>query len=1151
MIRVGVVTNPFDPRTWEEHEADDLRAFLKTRFPVWPSTARIYDLSDFGDWKRAASIVDPSVLATRDVTPIGVPGPAHEKAVKKLGQLRGPVMVVVSPADPLTAIIAVVAVAVGIAAAFLLMPKLPSGQKYQSSNNSLSQRTNQARLNQRIEDIFGTVESTPTLLAVPYVQFIGGREIEEAYMCVGRGRYAVSRVRDGNTNIASISGASCAIYGPNTSPNSGDPPQLQIGPAFTSAVRSVVKSNEVNGQTLKATNVNRVEGDDSIRFVYPDTIESIDSSIDFTEAFNVLDAIDVTRADISGSAGSVTTTASARFTAAGEIEFEDINPSTVFAGATTITIINGTYAGDNGLGGTLYVNVTGTYPIASLTSTKVVLDDPASVNTDWDLLDDYPSDRTEYRSTDLSVPTATAGINLDGSYTIAALTSNSIVLNAPELVNSAWLNLDDLPGGATAYISPAISRNSETWIGPFIIDLSTGTQALANFVATNGLYTLSKKGKQRAMTVGFALEVTPVNSSNTPIGPAEVFNTSMTGSATEKDLVGVSLWVEPSMPGRWSVRARRTTPSPDEDDYGGIVDEVKWREMYGFAPVDQAHFGDVTTVQSRTIATPGALALKERKLNMRVTRMLPERISGSTFGDLVATDSVDDILSAISLDPYIGRRSVSEIDFGTIYDTIAEVKAYFGSDEAAKFGYTFDDSDLSYQETAAIVAQAAFCTAYRQGNVVRTRFERATEDSTMILNARNIMPRTQTISVTFGELDDHDGVELDYTAATDGAAVTFQLPEDGSAKSPLSLEVVGVRSDLLAYWQAWRARNKAKYQNYAVDLVATQEAMLILPNDRVLIANRTVGGVLQGDVEAEDGTTLTLSHPAELDPGQEWVIFLQHTDQSVEALNVEAWVPGPGSNGDPYKVTLSSPPRQPLSTDDSNFAQAAYMIVPFTDVQTRAFLCIEQEPNNDATTSIRAVNYSFLYYQNDEVVLWQNFDQGAFYDGGPYRHDASVTGTIAIAFDADRGKEVAICTAAGNLTFPGYAMPQAYTKAAWLKTIALSGTRVILDGTSGTERFRIDSGNLVAGHAGANLSAPWPSDDEWHHAAFAYDPADGTATLFIDGEPVASGAMPVRTLSAPTALGNFSGRVDDLRVWKRPLTAREVHEVYLGSLKPF
>jgi len=153
----------------------------------------------------------------------------------------------------LIAIAAVMAVA-----AIILMPKpvMPGNvnRTQQSPNNSLANRENKVRLLERVEDIYGTVKAIPSLMMPTYTKYINHRKYEYGYYCVGRGYYALADLRDGDTLIADIDGASAAVYDPFTSPNSGHAPILQIGDAIIDDVLTVSRAIEVDGITLKAFN---------------------------------------------------------------------------------------------------------------------------------------------------------------------------------------------------------------------------------------------------------------------------------------------------------------------------------------------------------------------------------------------------------------------------------------------------------------------------------------------------------------------------------------------------------------------------------------------------------------------------------------------------------------------------------------------------------------------------------------------------------------------------------------------------------------------------------------------------------------------------------------------------------------------------------
>jgi len=57
---------------------------------------------------------------------------------------------------------------------------------------------------QRIEDIYGTVRSYPSLLQPVYSKYINNVQYEYSYMCIGRGWYAVDDVKDGETLLSEM-----------------------------------------------------------------------------------------------------------------------------------------------------------------------------------------------------------------------------------------------------------------------------------------------------------------------------------------------------------------------------------------------------------------------------------------------------------------------------------------------------------------------------------------------------------------------------------------------------------------------------------------------------------------------------------------------------------------------------------------------------------------------------------------------------------------------------------------------------------------------------------------------------------------------------------------------------------------------------------
>lgn len=836
MKTIILALNPLEPETWTTHEVENVKEFLISQFDEWPATARIYN---------------EIVSETSDITP------SSEEEVKRLGEQEGPFIVVVYPGYEWIVYIVIVIVAVILAVALAPSPPSTSIRNTQngSPNNELSERSNKPRPNERIPDVFGTVRSTPDLIAVPYKVFQNHEEVEYSFMCIGRGFYDVSDIRDDTTLVSDIAGTSVEIYAPFTSPNSGGLPQLRIGTPINERIYNVVRSNSVNGQVLRPPNDQNIRGVSNIQFIYPNEIHSV--SFDFTDKFAAGDALIVSDAYVT------------------------ITPA---APATPYT-----------------ANLAGSFTVLSVSSTSIVLSNPAAINANWDLIT------------------------------------------------------------TTAYVSATLATSGPKWIGPFVLDSSDLSQVFANFVAVNGLFKDNGQTQYR-IDITVELEVAPINENGSARGATQLFQGTIQGSSTYRNARALTLKANPALSGRCRVRARRITAS-DLAFNGTVSDEIKWRDVYSVANVNQTEFGNVTTVQSITYATAGALSIKERKLNALVTRKIPQRIAGSTFTTtLHATNKAEDIIAAVCLDRHIGNRNPAEINFDNIYNSLAEVREYFGSDIAGEFSYTFDKDNLSFEETVKVIADAIYCVGYRRGNIINLSFEKKTQESTLLFNHRNKLPGSEIRTVRFGNFDNFDGVSYEYVDPEDDALVTYYIPEDRSAVNPKEIESLGVRSKLQAHFHAWRAWNKIKYQNTVSEFTATQEADLLVRNDRILVADNTRPDVQDGEVLSQEVLQLTLSQKVDLTKYAEHTIFLQLPDGSIETIGIR-----PGSTD--RKVLLNNAPRLPLALNDNLYARTTYIIVGNDEPRQTAFLVSEKSAQDNFTSVIKAINYDDRYYSKDKDYI--------------------------------------------------------------------------------------------------------------------------------------------------------------------------------------
>lgn len=582
-------------------------------------------------------------------------------------------------------------------------------------------------------------------------------------------------------------------------------------------------------------------------------------------------------------------------------------------------------------------------------------------------------------------------INLSGTYLVSVGTTTLAFFHpdqtpgvdtpAPELVNEDWLRhraAYPYPGVQNGpYISCfiyAADMSDDNWVGPFTLDNPDLTSVITNFVAPQGMYR-DDGLEQTSTSVVCQLEITRVNPLGVAVALPEYFNFSVVGSATLRNQRAATITPAHTTRGRMKVRARRLTRR-DTSYEGQVSDEVRWKDLYGTYVITQEHFGDVTTIHTKTLATDGALSVKERKLNLTCTRKVRTVSATPTTytlsEDLQPSKRMMDILVHLALDPYIGNRKPKDLNFFEIQQAQLDCEARFGTSRAAEFSYTFDKGNISFEECANTVAEAAFCIAYRRGHVITASFEGPQTAAKLAFGHRNKLPGTEKRSYGFGNNGDFDGIEYDYMDEDGQTPKTIYVPEDRTAVNPKTINSVGVRNQLQAYFQANRIYNKLRKQRVSVEFEATQEAQLLTRNDHILVADNTRPYTQDGEIVGKTDLVLRTSQPVVFDPAKDYTVFLQLTDGTVQAITAT-------QGSDQYEIVITDEPSLELSVNPSNFTLATYILVADDDSQVRQFMVQERLAGDRFTHTIRAINYDSAYYANDLDYINREVDEG----GGP------------------------------------------------------------------------------------------------------------------------------------------------------------------------
>lgn len=823
--------------------------------------------------------------------------PKTQQDVDKIMKLNGRFYAVVEPLGILNKAVDIFMQVTGLGWLMRqLTPEIPNvglQTSPPSPNNALAARTNQQRLGGRIPDIFGTVYSVPDLIAVTYSVYIDHKEVEMSYFCIGRGKHHVFNAFDDTTPISQVFGSSVLIFDPDTTLE--DEPSFQFGSAFTPDEAAWSRLSTKRYTSVNGQTLPAPDNYTQAKFVFkaPNIIQTSES-IDLQQSFVAGDLLLIEGADSLASANGVTNVDD-------ELETYTLN---------------------------------GQFEVLTVSESQITLADTSS-NSGW----------------------------------------QKLITNNDQTVETDAATLS--------------SENENFWQGWYYSDGKGYDDAFVNIIA-QALWVSQPTGKWEGLKLFGAIESEVVDVNNNPIagtlrsqqfeiaspnfddhikGQGDVRNggapngvirtTYETKDEKIREPAGVTVRIENpniNQNTRFRIRVARTSSTHYDSD-STVYQEIKIKDFYSSKNLTAADYpSGVTTAYSKTLATEGALSLKERKLRL----LLQRYVTDATSGLLKLSNRADDIIRHIATDPKIGNLQLSQVDIAQIKAEIDAQVAYFGTEKCSEFCYTFDDNNLSAEETLQTVSKAVFSQAKRQGNKIMLDFERIVPASVAVFNSHNILPDTFTASESLGIANDYDGVTVEYTDPADDATVTLSYPSD-SLINPHEDKLIGVRNEVQAYIHMMRLYNKDRHAYKTCEFTAGDESNIVVRTNRITVADQLRANIQQGSVDSIEtvGSDIVLytTDPVSIEPSVPHTLFIQTINNGVEAIEVTA--------RDDYSVKLARLPSGEISIGYDKVVQATYQIATEEDKDRDAYLVSQKEPSEAMTNKLTCTNYDDRYYQND------------------------------------------------------------------------------------------------------------------------------------------------------------------------------------------
>lgn len=864
---------------------------------------------------------------------------------ERLNMHHGDVFIVSNPLgiDPYTLLIRVViAVAVSIVTTALMpKPNLPEGtrQARTSPNNNVGPQTNVSRPNDRVPDVFGEDRCVPDLITPGVFEFKDQVKFIEQDFCVSRGYGLIDDVRSGETLGSDIVGFEIEEYEPGQSPT-----QLLKGR----------ESNEVKTLTLNPPNDSGVIMNGSFILDY--------------EAGSNLGFI-ASREDswIDFSSGSSLTIDDTFFSTTESVDGDYLVSQSFSSEVSVGSLVS--YSVSGGL-----LTISG-FNFSSLSSSRIGY---FTFENDNPSLSDISGYHRITFADSNSVIIEYSGPLTTGDFSSGLIESFYISLANASLENTNWtlVNLDPVLTSAGGQVrDPRVFGPDEVdERGPFIVPGDNNEEIWIDIQFPRGL--AIDGDSDYTVSVRFKFE--EVDDNDVPTGYQFNVDYSFTDNTVDARFytrkINQSNVIQFIPYRRYRVTGERISNT----DTGNttLLDQCQWTRLTGIENITAPDSTGTTRIKVRTQATEQTSSLQQSQINLKWTRKCAYWDGSKVVGDistgvgLVPSRRMADNFITYSLDPILGARNESNIDFETIYDIQNSLDLVFNG-EKGEFGFTFSDANTPALEEMRQIANSCRCFIFRNGSEITMVRDESQPLPGTLFNRRNKVPFTERKTQRTNKPLDYDGIEATYKSRNDDEQKTILLPDDlpptdpnfgaPEAKNYKTLQLTGVRNLSQAWDRAQYEYNKIIYQRESVETTVTEEGVLLSLNERIehsdgtrIYESRSDGEVLGINVNVVDTSEI-----CNFSTGESYSVIFRSEDGKVT-------MPTPVTKRSDTNFGFIISEQQDLFLrGKDNYQLGSLYSFSSNSEKVTSYLVQSIVPNDVGEVSLELINYDERYYQAD------------------------------------------------------------------------------------------------------------------------------------------------------------------------------------------
>src|SRR5690606_1078604 len=202
------------------------------------------------------------------------------------------------------------------------------------------------------------------------------------------------------------------------------------------------------------------------------------------------------------------------------------------------------------------------------------------------------------------------------------VTSEFIELNIPVEKQAEWNKLNGITVNSATI---ELRKYTDNWLGWFYINSTDIEKLIFNFYFPKGLFSVRTDGKNAEMHTSYDIEYQELEG-NSPVGPVLQLDGYLLRQ--QQSTFGLSEGIDLPIPFAEGVRVRVRKTSQNTYARSAVYDEIKLKSVYACSYLKKLVYPDVTLVRSETVATDGALSVKERQWHCIALQKLYSYASG-------------------------------------------------------------------------------------------------------------------------------------------------------------------------------------------------------------------------------------------------------------------------------------------------------------------------------------------------------------------------------------------------------------------------------------------------------------------------------------------------------------------------------------------